>query len=357
MKMTFRSSSRIAAIAVAATVAFAFIGAVSIEGFSNAAFAGKKGGNGGGNNGDKGGNKGGNGNGGGNREAAGNGHRSNGHGNSSRIASAEPGAPLHPSEKGKWNANPNQNAIDAHIRNQNFNGTVGALSMFQLSHELQEVGYDALNEDQQAAVDTLYEQYGIDPYGLDPDQLADLESAFDDADYTGTAVYSYTQDANGIVSVGCEDGGSGDCSQDIADMLADQANLAVLEESFDPEAFDMALTEASEASGATYSLDTSDGYATVVCTGTDCDQETLDALQAEADAIEGTGASELVAISEDVIRERSNKTYTPEKEETLLDGIASDLGVARDNTVDAVTEVGDAISDAGSALLGLLDGN
>lgn len=41
---------------------------------------------------------------------------------------------LSPGQKGKWNAaKANQAALDAHIRNQNFNGTIGALAQYQLA--------------------------------------------------------------------------------------------------------------------------------------------------------------------------------------------------------------------------------
>ena len=41
---------------------------------------------------------------------------------------------LSPSQKGKWNAaHANQAALDAHVRNMNFNGTIGALAQFQLA--------------------------------------------------------------------------------------------------------------------------------------------------------------------------------------------------------------------------------
>jgi hypothetical protein len=59
---------------------------------------------------------------------------------------------LRPNQKGKWNAaNANQAALDAHIRNQNFNGTIGALAQYQLAAKA--AAGETLSEDELAALE------------------------------------------------------------------------------------------------------------------------------------------------------------------------------------------------------------
>ncbi|QPH55477.1 hypothetical protein [Pontivivens ytuae] len=88
------------------------------------------------------GNRGGNGNGNGRSERADRDRgddrpgRGNGNGGAERFIVTESGEverELHPRDLGRWNAsNANQAALDAHVRNGNFNGTVGALAQYQL---------------------------------------------------------------------------------------------------------------------------------------------------------------------------------------------------------------------------------
>lgn len=79
---------------------------------------------------------------------------------SSRSDSSSSSRALAPNEKGRWNAsNANQRALDAHVRNQNFNGTVGALSQYQLTARAAEAArnddLESLSDDQVAALETL----------------------------------------------------------------------------------------------------------------------------------------------------------------------------------------------------------
>ncbi len=65
-----------------------------------------------------------------------------------------PETPLHPRDLGKWNAsNANQAALDAHIRNQNFNGTIGGLAQFQLAAKA--AAGTELTAEEQAALEGL----------------------------------------------------------------------------------------------------------------------------------------------------------------------------------------------------------
>lgn len=80
---------------------------------------------------------------------------------------------LHPSEKGKWNAaNANQAALDAHIRNQNFNGTIGTLAQFQLAAKA--ASGEELTDDEQAALDTFVDSDVIE---VSDEDLAELLNA------------------------------------------------------------------------------------------------------------------------------------------------------------------------------------
>ncbi len=72
-----------------------------------------------------------------------------------RTASASgDDAGLAPNQKGRWNAaHANQAALDAHIRNGNFNGTIGALSQYQLAAKA--ASGAELTPEEQAALDGL----------------------------------------------------------------------------------------------------------------------------------------------------------------------------------------------------------
>jgi hypothetical protein len=61
---------------------------------------------------------------------------------------------LRPDQKGKWNAvKANQRALEVHIRNQKFNGTIGTLAQYQLAGKA--ASGETLTPDEQAAYDYL----------------------------------------------------------------------------------------------------------------------------------------------------------------------------------------------------------
>ena len=61
---------------------------------------------------------------------------------------------LSPRQKGKWNAaHANQAALDAHVRNMNFNGTIGALAQFQLAAKA--TAGETLTDSELAALDSF----------------------------------------------------------------------------------------------------------------------------------------------------------------------------------------------------------
>lgn len=165
----------------------------------------------------KAGNGGGNGNGGG--KGGGNGHSSDKgkagakgsaktHGASATTdvsLSTGTGKPLHPSDLGKWNAsNANQAALDAHIRNQNFNGPIGGLAQFQLAAKA--AAGAELTAEEQAALDSLL---GDGAVGVGDQALAD---ALNSGALPGDPVYKV-------------DGGMVSCTDncDSVDLVAAQA--------------------------------------------------------------------------------------------------------------------------------------
>ncbi|MCV2873924.1 hypothetical protein OEZ71_16630 [Defluviimonas sp. WL0050] len=210
-----------ACFAVASLGAVAFVTSVAMP---DAAYA--KNGNGGGNGGGKGGgksaDKGGNGKGygkGGNVNKGG-GKRTTAAKSTKVIkktttVSAVPGEPLHPSELGKWNAkNANQAALDAHIRNQNFNGTIGALSQYQLAAKA--AAGEELTEDEQAALDSLLGER--EPVEVSDQELEDLLNA---DTVEGDPQYS-VQDGVVSCSANC-DAADEAAAQDIVDAAVDSA--------------------------------------------------------------------------------------------------------------------------------------
>lgn len=139
---------------------------------------------------------------------------------------------LLPSQKGKWNAaHANQNALDAHVRNQNFNGTIGALAQFQLAAKA--AAGETLTEAEQAAVDALV---GDVEALVDDQALADVLNA-DLVD--GDPVYSVE---GGVVS----------CSEncDAADLDAAQATVDDELERLQEEAQQAALADLLSTSEA-----------------------------------------------------------------------------------------------------------
>lgn len=235
--MTFTAAKllKAACFTVASLGAVAFVTAMAMP---DAAYA--KNGNGGGNGGGKGGGK--------SADKGGNGKsvgKAGGQGGSAKkgakrktaakstkvvkkttAASAVPGEPLHPSELGKWNAkNANQAALDAHIRNQNFNGTIGALSQYQLAAKA--ATGEELTEDEQAALDSLLGD-------REPVEVSDqdLEDMLNSDTVEGDPEYSVE---GGVVScsANCDDADVG-AAQSIADAavesVQDEADQAALDD-------------------------------------------------------------------------------------------------------------------------------
>lgn len=137
----------------------------------------------------------------------------------------EIGTPLHPSEMGKWNAvKANQAALDAHIRNQNFNGTIGALSQYQLAAKA--AAGEVLTPDQQAALDSLLGEREV--VDVSDQQLADLLNA-DAVD--GAPEYS-VQDGVVSCSANC-DSADVEAAQAVADAAADAIEDAAAQAALD----------------------------------------------------------------------------------------------------------------------------
>lgn len=120
---------------------------------------------------------------------------------------------LTPNQKGRWNAaNANQNALDAHIRNQNFNGTIGALSYYQLAGKA--ASGAELTEDEQAALDSLLGDTGAT---IPDSELEDLlNSADPDAPVWSVSGGTATCTAN------CDGVDVNAANQDIADYVDEQ---------------------------------------------------------------------------------------------------------------------------------------
>jgi hypothetical protein len=139
---------------------------------------------------------------------------------------------LHPSQKGKWNAaNANQKALDAHIKNQNFNGTIGALSQFQLAAKA--AAGEELSEIEQAALDHLI---GGEAATVSDADLADYLNA--DA-IEGDPVFSVS---DGVVSCSANCDGV-DMTQ--AQLDAD-AEATRLQDEIQQAAYDDLLTDSEQ---------------------------------------------------------------------------------------------------------------
>ena len=137
----------------------------------------------------------------------------------------EPAVPLHPSELGKWNAShASQAALDAHIRNQNFNGTIGALAQFQLAAKA--AAGEVLTDAEQAALDSFV---GDGEAGISDQELAD---SLNNGAVDGDPVYSVDDGVVGC-SANC-DGVDLAAAQDAADAeaerLADEATQPALDD-------------------------------------------------------------------------------------------------------------------------------
>lgn len=120
---------------------------------------------------------------------------------------------LSPKQKGKWNAaNANQAALDAHIRNQNFNGTIGALAQYQLAARA--AAGETLSEAELAALEGFV---GPDGGPVDDAALSDyLNAGATDID----PVFSVEDGVVGCVA-NC-DGVDLDAAQAVADAEAER---------------------------------------------------------------------------------------------------------------------------------------
>ncbi len=183
----------------------------------------KAGGNGNGNGGNGNGN-GGNGKGKG-QSASGKSAAANG--KAAKVASAD--GTLHPSQKGKWNAmNASTNALDAHIANGNFNGTIGALSQVRLAAMAAAGG--ELTPEQQAALDGFVDTGDV---MADPQAIADALNEGTDA----TLDPQFAVDENGMVSCSANCDSIDDTAladkQAEADAIADELEADAVQEAYD----------------------------------------------------------------------------------------------------------------------------
>jgi hypothetical protein len=122
---------------------------------------------------------------------------------------------LHPRDLGKWNAsNASQTALDAHIRNQNFNGPIGGLAQFQLAARA--AAGAELTAEEQAALDSFL---GDDTAAISDQALADALNA---GALPGDPVYAVD---GGVVSC-TENCGSVDLAAAQAAVDAEAAQLA-----------------------------------------------------------------------------------------------------------------------------------
>ena len=126
---------------------------------------------------------------------------------------------LKPNQKGRWNAaNANQKALDAHIRNGNFNGTVGSLALLQLAG-LAASG-EELTPEQQAALDDLIGDVSSESTD---EELADLLNG-DGSDDT-LPQYEVTDGVATCVA-NCDGVDDADANQQIADYVDEAASEA-----------------------------------------------------------------------------------------------------------------------------------
>lgn len=201
--------------------------------------------------------------------------------------------PLESWEKGKWNAsNANQAALDAHIRNQNFNGTIGALAQYQLASKAAAGG--ELSETEQAALDSFIGNGAVE---ISDQELADLMNA---EAVEGDPVFSVE---GGIVecTANC-DGVDLAAAQDLAD-----AEAADIQADADLAALDGFLSESEarivDESNKTLSPDrtedlldelASDLGVTRPATEEDVVEEDL----VEGEVVEGDAVDETVIVTE-----------------------------------------------------------
>ncbi|MXU63924.1 hypothetical protein [Oceanomicrobium pacificus] len=208
-------------------------------------------------------------------------------GNGNRQARSSDGdevrPPLRPNEKGRWNAsNASQKALDAHIRNQNFNGTIGALAQYQLAARA--AAGEELSDAERDALGAFVMPRDSD---LTDDDLA--EAINDGGD--GAPVFSVS---SGTVS--CVD----NCPEDPVEKAA--------------------LVAIAQAEVDALNAEREDDF-----------------LQADLDRF--------LLDSEQRIIDDSNKRLTPERNEDLLDGLADDLGVVRQTVANDLQEAGQEVQE------------
>ena len=192
--------------------------------------------------------------------------------------------PLHPSEKGRWNAsNANQRALDAHIRNQNFNGTIGALSQYQLAAKA--ANGDELNSYERAALEEFVD--------TSTPEVSDQRISRFLNQNSGDTGYVFDVN-NGVVT--CESG----CPSDPDELEA--------------------LERRAQNAADQYVEETEDQI----------EQRRLNAFLLE---------------SERRIIEDSNKDLTRERNQDLLDELADDLDVVRQEFGDGFRDAGDQIKE------------
>ena len=201
---------------------------------------------------------------------------------------------LHPSEKGRWNAEPAQAALDAHIKNGNFHSTVGMLAGYQVV--LKSQSGETLTTEEQAALDGFLEEFGYE-----------LQDAPDE--------------------------------MDVSEWLNETYGDPTIDAEF------------------TYTAATADMESSVSCSGADCpDQNTLDGLALDADGykttetenVEAENAEALAGLTsdwEDYMLANSNKDMT-DKEDPLFDGISDYLGFDRPEPVEEPMDGDDGMDTA-----------
>lgn len=200
--------------------------------------------------------------------------KKNGQARVEKVSLTDDASALRPNEKGKWNAsNANVNALNAHIGNQNFNGTIGALAQYKLAATA--ASGEPLNAFEQRALDGLVT--------VEPLDISDM----DKTDYLNSEV------------------GEGDPVFEVVDGTVSCTQNC-------PEDID--------------NPDGSNDYDTLVSDAQKALDEELQRLDQENQQV---ALDTLLQESEKRIIDESNKTLSDERNDLLLDDIAMDLGITR----------------------------
>lgn len=173
--------------------------------------------------------------------------------------------PLRPNELGKWNAkNANQAALDAHIRNQNFNGTIGALSQYQVAAKA--AAGEELTEDEQAAIDALLgDRAPVDVTDQELEDLLNGDTVAGDPEYSvdgGVVSCSANCDAADVpaaqaIADAAADQIADDAEQAALDDLLSESEARIVDESnktLSPERTEDLLDELASALGVTRAM-------------------------------------------------------------------------------------------------------